>query len=157
MSRPPGLTLRTQPPINPPVLRKPTFRAILGALCLSALGACGDDRYIVIGTPEAPSTSGYVEVDDDDGGVAALVVLLHLHPPQRLGEELAHYVVWVSEGAGKPRRAGVLKYDPDDRTGRLQTHSATMQFTVTVTAEKTAEPATPTGLLVAKREVVFDD
>lgn len=124
---------------------------------LALLAGCGDDRFVMLGTPEAPSTSGYVEVDDADGGVSAIVVLKHLHPPQSLSAEFTHYVVWMAGPTGSPRRVGVLSYDPDAREGTLATHSPTMQFTVTVTAESSAEPAVPDGLLVAKQEVVYDD
>jgi len=161
----PGLTVRARYAYKPgTVLRlmtgpAPRLLRQLGCLVavLGSLYGCGDDRFVVIGTPEAPSTSGYVEVDDEDDGVSAIVVLKHLHPPASLSAEFTHYVVWMAGPAGTPRRVGTLEYDPDHRVGTLTTHSPSFQFTVTVTAESSAEPKAPDGLLVAKQEVVYDD
>lgn len=120
--------------------------------------ACGNDLHVIIGTPEAPSTSGFVEViDDDDDGAELEVVLKHLHPPESLQPELKHYVVWLAGPTGAPIRMGVLAYDQDAREGKLPITSTTRIFTITVTAETSEKPAKPDGLLVAEQEILLDE
>jgi hypothetical protein len=128
----------------------------LFALCVLA-AACGNDRFIVVGTATAASTSGFVEIEDDDSdGIDILVHLEQLHAVQQVDAAAKHYVVWLDAGKGNPLRAGVLTYDPDHRTGELRTRSPFHDFVVKITAESTSEPSTPGATVVASQAVSID-
>lgn len=135
------------------------LRHVLSGLVLAcALSACGSDRYVVIGTAKAPSTSGFVEMEDTrDDGATILVHLEHLHPARHVDPSASHYAVWLDGGRGAPVFAGVLRYDPDHRTGELRVESPFPKFIVKITAEANDKPGTPSELEVASQEVSVDD
>jgi hypothetical protein len=126
-------------------------------LAFAALG-CGSDRFIVVGTARAPSTSGYVIVKGSSGsGVKLVVHMAHLHPVDSLDPALHAYVVWFEEGKTAPVRAGALHYLPDDRVGELEAISPFRKFVVKITAEANDKPSTPSGFIVATQAVSADD
>lgn len=131
----------------------------LCASCLVAASACGDDRFIVIGTAKAPSTSGFVEVEDaSDDGATLLVHLEHLHPASHVDPAARYYAVWfAAAAAGAPRFAGVLRYNADQRTGELLADAPFTKLIVTITAETTDKPSAPSAIEVASQEVDADD
>lgn len=144
--------------------RRPVFftALFLGSLLLAA-AACGADRFIVIGTTTAPSTSGFVEIVKarDDGGTI-LVRMEQLHPVDRIDPSAKYYVVWLqasdSSGAhGAPLLAGPLRYNPDARSGELRTNAPFPKFIVKITAETTDKPATPSEIEVASQAVSVND
>jgi hypothetical protein len=125
------------------------------ALWLAACGA--DGRYVVIGSARAPSASGVVEVDDLGGGSTQVAVHLeHLHPPDRLQDGLAHYVVWFVPSSGTPVRGGPLRFDPEARTGDATQTSPFSQFEVRVTAERDSRPAAPSEYVIATQRISID-
>jgi hypothetical protein len=131
--------------------------ALLGVGLGVMAAACGNDRFIVVGTATAASTSGFVEVEDDDSAGADLLIHMeHLQPAVHVDATAKHYVVWLEAGNGAPRRAGVLSYDPDERIGELRTRSPFLDFMVKITAEPTAEPTAPSGAVVATQAVSID-
>jgi hypothetical protein len=127
----------------------------IAALCLSACGA--DARYIVIGSARAPSSSGFVEADEADGGAAVTLHMQHLHPPATVEEGITQYVAWFQGPSGQPVRAGALKYNPEERTGDLVAHAPFLDFTVKVTAERDAAPLTPSATVIASQSVRIED
>jgi hypothetical protein len=136
----------------------PTPLALSLALAMSVgASACGADRFIVIGTAQAPSTSGFIEVEDDGNPAEIKVHLEHLHPVDRLDATKNAYVAWLDSGEGAPRYAGVLRYDANTRVGELVTESPFRKFIVKVTAEANDKPASPGDLVVATQEVALDD
>lgn len=125
------------------------------ALWLLACGA--DGRYVVIGTARAPSASGIVEVDDIGGGSTQVAVHIeYLHPPSRLQDGFAHYVVWFVPKSGGPVRGGMLRFDPEARTGDLTATSPFMDFEVRVTAERDEKPAAPSEFVIATQRIAID-
>lgn len=127
----------------------------LAALLLS-YGCGGGTRLIVLGTARAPSTSGVFEVDELSAGRTLVAIHMeHLHPPERLEDGLTHYVVWF-ESDGTPVRAGTLDYDQDSRTGDLTGTSASQQFVVKITAERSAAPAQPSDFVIVQQDVTTD-
>ena len=118
-----------------------------------AHAGCGGDRYIVVGTAKAPSVSGWVALDDDE----ITVHLEQLHPATALDPNLRAYVVWFDSGQGAAKRAGSLKYRPDDRTGELRAKSPLGKFVVKVTAEANDKPAAPSDFLVASQELTLEN
>jgi hypothetical protein len=132
----------------------------LGALLLGALtaSACGNDRFIVIGTTKAPSASGFVEMlDQRSDGAKILVHLEQLFPPSRVDPTAKYYVVWIDGRTSSLIRAGVLSYNPEQRTGDLRTDAPFKKFIVKITAETTDKPSAPSELEVASQEVLVDD
>jgi hypothetical protein len=130
--------------------------AALGLAVLVLLGCGGGTRLVVLGTARAPSTSGVIEVDDVSGGHTLVAIHMeHLHPPERLEEGLTSYVVWF-EDSGKAVRAGVLEYDPDNRTGDLSGTSDSRKFTVKITAEQKSDAAQPSDFVIAQKDIAID-
>jgi hypothetical protein len=126
-------------------------------LAIAALG-CGSDRYIVVGTARAPSTSGYVTVKGTSGsGVKLNVHMAQLHPVDSLEPSLHAYVVWFEQAKAAPVRAGALLYRPDDRVGELEAISPFRKFVVKITAEANDKPSTPSGFVVATQAISADD
>jgi hypothetical protein len=124
---------------------------------LFALG-CGSDRYIVIGTARAPSTSGFVEVTGTSGSSTQLKVHMEqLHAVDSLDPSLHAYVVWFEAGKAEPVRAGSLRYRPDDRIGELEATSPYRKFVVKITAEANDKPGTPGAFVVATQEIAAQD
>lgn len=129
---------------------------LLVTLAVAALlAACsGAGRYIVLGSPKVPSTSGVVEVEALDGGSSLVSVHLeHLPPPSRLSEPFEAYVVWFEGDKDQAIRAGVLRYDPDSRTGDLSETSPLTDFTIKVTAEADQGATRPGAFVVASQAV----
>lgn len=123
------------------------------------LAACGGDRYIVVGSARAPSTSGWVVIADATLSSAEVTVHLeHLPLAKQLDPALRVYVVWFepSQG-GAPNRAGSLKYYPDDRVGELKAKSPFGKFVVKVTAEANDKPTAPSDFVVATQEITLGD
>ena len=131
-------------------------RAAAVALTLVALG-CGADRYIVLGTPRAPSTAGFIEASS--GGSSSTDVLVHmeaLHPVDSLDPALHAYVVWFEHDKSPPVRAGSLRYKPDERLGELQAKAPFRKFVVKITAEANDKPKAPSEFIVATQEIAID-
>ena len=119
-----------------------------------ALAACGADRYIVIGTAQAPSACGFVELNGTtDQSTQLRVRLEHLHPVDSLDPALHAYVVWFESGKDAAVRAGALKYRPDDRLGELRAVSPYRKFVVKVTAEANDTPSIPSSFVIASEEI----
>lgn len=119
-----------------------------------ALAACGADRYIVIGTAQAPSACGFVELNGTtDQSTQLRVRLEHLHPVDSLDPALHAYVVWFESGKDAAVRAGALKYRPDDRLGELRAVSPYRKFIVKVTAEANDTPSVPSSFVIASEEI----
>jgi hypothetical protein len=119
-----------------------------------ALSACGADRYIVIGTAQAPSACGFVELNGTtDKSTKLRVRLEHLHQVDSLDPALHAYVVWFESGKDAAVRAGALKYRAEDRIGELSAVSPYRKFVVKVTAEANDTPNVPSSFVVASEEI----
>ncbi len=130
---------------------------ILLALALM-LSACGNDRYPLTGTDIALAADGEVEVEEQEGNIFVMVRMQHLPPPQRINGPQGKYLVWFVNGNAQPVKAGVLNFDPDERTGNLTaTNSHRGSFTVLVTCEKTPAASFPGEKQIAKRKVPARD
>jgi hypothetical protein len=127
-------------------------------LCAGLLFACGaDGRYVTIGTAAAPSASGIIEADDvGDGRTQVAVHLDYLHPPTRLSQGLAYYVVWFVPKGGPAVRGGALRYDSAQRTGDLTETAPFRDFEVLITAERDSKPASPSEFVIATQNIAID-
>lgn len=137
------------------MLARATARLLVVFFLGAALGSagCGGDRYIVVGSAQAPSVSGWLVIDDSE----VTVHLEQLHPADRVDPALHTYVLWFEPGRGAPVRAGTLKYSPDNRTGELRAHAPFGNFVVKVTAEANDKPAVPSDFVVASQAIVLED
>jgi hypothetical protein len=133
---------------------------LVGALGMAAwLCACGADAsYVTIGTARAPSTSGTVELEELDGGSSLVTVHLEfLHPPARTAEGATCYVLWFQGPVGAPLRAGMLRYDPETRTGDLSAAAPWSSLIIKVTAEREENPSAPSESVIATQAVAIED
>jgi len=118
------------------------------------LSACGADRYIVIGTAQAPSACGFVELNGTTAKSTKLRVRLeHLHSVDSADPAMHAYVVWFESGKDAAVRAGALKYRSEDRIGELSAVSPYRKFVVKVTAEANDTPDVPSSFVVASEEI----
>jgi hypothetical protein len=134
-------------------LRRFCCRIAIFSVTFSSL-ACGAERFIVIGTASAPSTSGYVEIENRSAHATKIRVHMEqLHPVDSVDPALHAYVVWLEDGRATPIRAGSLKYRPDDRIGELKVTSPYRKFVVKITAEANDSPSNPSAFVVASEAI----
>jgi hypothetical protein len=141
---------------------RPVRRPFATSLALALLGfaalGCGGERYIVVGTARAPSTSGFfVLKGDSKTSTRVKVHMAQLHPVDSLDPSLHAYVVWFESGKATPVRAGSLHYLANDRVGELDAVSPFRKFIVKITAEANDKPATEGPFVVASQAVSADD
>jgi hypothetical protein len=125
------------------------------SLLLGALPACGGPaEFALTGTARAAGTDGTATVEEIEGGSHMILVELeHLPPPERLGDGLTTYVVWLQEEGGQPQKAGVLAYDEDERSGRMRATTPNANVSVTITAEVDREVTSPSEIVVARQDL----
>ncbi len=143
----------------PRVTTKLTATLVVALATYTLVAGCGSDRYIVIGTTKAPSASGFVEIEHDNASGATFEVHMEqLHPVSQLDPSRACYVVWVEQTGQAPARVGVLRYNPDERSGVLKHARAnSRKFVVKITAEATPTPKAPSDFAVASEEIKLDN
>lgn len=121
---------------------------------LMMLGCGGPSEYALVGTARAAGTDGTVTVEEIEGGNNLVTIQLeHLPPPERLGENLKVYVLWISSPNAPAQLESKLEYDPDTREGTAMATTPFNKFTVRITAEKSVQVSTPSEVVVAKRQI----
>jgi len=132
-----------------------TIASLLLIASLSLLGACGGPtEYALVGSARAAGSDGTVKIEADEYGNYELEIEIeHLPPPDRLGDGLVAYVVWVVPAGHAAERAGVLAYDEDDRTGHFRTHTNHRDFTLRITAERSPTASNPGDVTVTTRRI----
>ena len=115
------------------------------ALALGSGVACGgSSEFVVRGENEAGGADGQVTIDrQGSGSFLVKITVTDLLPPARIKAGLTTYVIWFQPGYGTPQRIGVLEYDADSRTGRLEATTAHTSFKVIISGEATAQAAQP--------------
>jgi hypothetical protein len=126
-----------------------SLAALLPLLCL----ACGPAEYALAGTSRAAGTDGKVTVDKIEGSYIVKVELEHLPPPNRLGQGINHYVMWLQPQNQQPQREARLEYDEDDRTAVATATTPQGRFTLIITGERTAAPTTPSDVVVIRKVI----
>jgi hypothetical protein len=91
---------------------------------------------------------------EKDGNTTVKVEVQHLAQPATVFEEASTYVVWLKPQTGAPQNVGVLSLNKDLK-GELETRTAFKDFSVIVTAEKTANVTTPSPHSVMNTQVVM--
>ncbi len=128
--------------------------ALMYLLLSSAVGCGGPDEYAIVGTARAAGSDGTVQIETIEGGNKMVTIAIdHLPPAERLGPNLAIYAVWFIPPDRPPEKAGILEYDPSERTGRMMATTPHRQFTLQITAEPDATTVSPSDVVVASRVV----
>jgi hypothetical protein len=135
------------------------MRHCIWALLFAALvAACGGPHeYALVGSSRAVGADGNIQVEQIEGGNRLVTISMqHLPPPDRLGDDMSVYAVWIVPPSGSPSYAGALEYDEDSREGRLMATTPHPEFTVKITAETAANAETPSEVVVAERTIEND-
>lgn len=127
-------------------------------LCLSlALAACGGPlKYEVPSSARAPGADAKVvaKVKTDQNLTQLEIEATNLPPPDRVSNGATAYVVWHRKNSGSAwARSGGLAYDESGRKGKWAGTIPETGFDLSVTAEKDASPASPSGETVFSQRV----
>lgn len=124
-------------------------------LLFSPVAACGGPtEYAIVGTARAAGSDGTVQVEPIEGGNTMVTVAIdHLPPVERLGPNLSVYAVWFVPPGRTAEKAGILDYDPSERTGRMMATTPHRHFTLQITAEPDATTVSPSDVVVARRVI----
>lgn len=130
---------------------------VASVLLLALTGCGGPSEFALVGSSRAAGADGTVTIDADEfGNYDVEVEIEFLPPPDRLGDGLTTYVVWILPPNVSAQRAGLLAYDADDRTGHFRTNTTHRDFTLKITAERSPNPGTPSDVIVASRRVTAE-
>jgi hypothetical protein len=128
--------------------------ASAGIVAVTLLFGCGPGEEIaqVGGTPSSPGTDGQITVEPRPqwGNAYITLKLTHITPPERLAAGSTTFVVW-DRRAGRAMPIGVLKFDPETREGSFEGSTTAGQFEIVVTAERTANPPSPSEHVLLSR------
>ena len=125
-------------------------------LWLPLLAACGGPlKYSVPSTARAPGADAKVvaAVSSDQGQTRLDIDVTNLPPPGRVSEKATTYIAWYRKNSSATwSRVGGLKYDDGDREGKLSGSVPEVAFDLSVTAEETEGPASPSpDVIMAQR------
>ena len=123
---------------------------------LPLLAACGGPlKYSVPSTARAPGADAKVvaDVSAAQGQTKLDIDVTNLPPPGRISEKATTYLAWYRKNSSATwSRVGGLKYDEGDREGKLSGSVPEVSFDLTVTAEETEGPASPSpDVIIAQR------
>jgi hypothetical protein len=131
--------------------------ALVGAL---ALGGCSsmpgmhEQTWTMATTDKIPSAVGKVKVKEEkDGNTRVKVEVAHLAQPNDVFDATT-YVVWLKPRTGLAQNVGVLNVDKK-LNGSIETRTPFKDFTILVTAERSANATMPTGQSVMDTKVVI--
>ena len=127
--------------------------ALVGALAFGGCGTMGHEQSWTMATTEkVPAATGKVQIKQEkDGNTKVKVEVAHLAQPDQAFDATT-YVVWLKPAAGLAQNVGVLNVNKK-LEGSLETKTAFKDFTVIVTAEKSANVTMPTGQSVMDTKV----
>lgn len=131
-----------------------TLLGLAFAAGLLLVGCGGPSEYPIVGTARAAGADGTVTVEEIEGGNSLVTVQMqHLPPPERLGDGLKVYLLWIETENAPASMESRFEFDPDSREARAMATTPHKKFTVKVTAEKGTNVSTPSEVVVAKRKV----
>ena len=118
------------------------------------LTGCGGTRsYVLAGTDRTVGTDAELEVKKDGANFAVTLDIENLPPPGRVSEGAETYAVWLRPEGQATLLLGQLNYDEDDREGHLETTTPHETFELLVTAERSAQAASPSEMVVLRQRV----
>lgn len=136
---------------------KKTLALPLLALILGTQIACGGAlEYKVPSSAQAPGADAHIvaDVNEDQSTTQLEIKVEHLAPPDRVNTAATAYVIWQRSSSSVVwSRVGALLYDADARSGTFQGSVPEAAFDLTVTAEKTANVASPSANVVFSQRV----
>lgn len=113
--------------------------------------SCASDTMAVTGTPRAADALGSVQVERIEGGKwLAVITMRHMPSPTSMSDVATTYVVWSEDAARHLNWLGSLTYDQDSREATATVVAAKPISRLTITAEPTAHPETPSDTVVAQ-------
>jgi hypothetical protein len=120
------------------------------------LAACGGPlKYTVPSSARAPGADAKVvaEVSAGQGQTRLEIDVTNLPPPGRVSEKATTYIAWYRKNSSTTwSRVGGLKYDDSDREGKISGSVPEVAFDLSVTAEETEGPASPSPeVIIAQR------
>jgi hypothetical protein len=112
-------------------------------------------KYAVPSTARAPGADAKIvaDVSAAQGQTKLDIDVTNLPPPGRVSEKATTYLAWYRKNSSATwSRVGGLKYDEGDREGKISGSVPEVAFDLTVTAEQTEGPASPSpDVIVAQR------
>jgi hypothetical protein len=126
---------------------------ILASFILSSTAACKTTVNAPTEAPALGSDAKIVVKKNKTGTFSVAIDVQNLAPPARLDADATAFVVWLVPGDQPAVRAGALAYDEGDRAGALEATSPNAAFTVLITLEKEAGPASPSGKSILSQSV----
>ncbi|MEO0326547.1 MAG: hypothetical protein AAF447_26610 [Myxococcota bacterium] len=138
--------------MNHAVLRSSFLLAFL-ALAPALTGCGGTRSYVLTGTDRTVGTDAELEVKKDGANFAVTLDIENLPPPGRVSEGAEVYSVWLRPEGQATLLIGQLNYDEDDREGHLETTTPHESFEMLVTAEQTAQAASPSEMVILRQRV----
>jgi hypothetical protein len=110
--------------------------------------------YALMPADRAPAATGIVEVGSTDDGNRELAISVeHLPRPSELDPKLTTYVVWIDPGEGEPMAVGQLKVNADREAEADFATPPFQAFDLMVTAEPSATPTKPSGMVVLQGHI----
>lgn len=131
----------------------PRLHALLAALLLTQTAACATKVQAPTDAPALGGDARIVVKKNKTGTYALDLEIDNLPPPARLADDASAFVVWLVAPEQAAVRAGVLAYDEGGRRGALEASSPGASFTVLVTVEKEASPASPSGATILRAAI----
>lgn len=132
-----------------------TFSSLVGFALLAV--ACGGPlQYQVPSSPKAPGADAKIVADvaEDQGQTRLEMEVTNLAPPNRVNQNAKVFVAWYRKGPSAIwSRIGGLKYDEDDREATLTGSVPETAFDLSVSAEATEAPASPSADVVIAQRV----
>jgi hypothetical protein len=117
-------------------------------LIFSLVSSCSTVRQEMNTSPSIPAASGEVTAKTTkDGNTSLALKVKHFAPPHKIRQNATNYVAWVRPAEGTQaiaQNVGVLKID-NDSEGSLETITPLKVFNFFITAEYSAQTATPSG------------
>jgi hypothetical protein len=132
--------------------------AVSSAVLMTLVACGGSQEAALIGNSRATGADGTVQVEEIEGGNSLVTISMqHLPPPDRIGTGNTVYVAWFVAPGQAPVRAGTLSFDSDSREGSMMATTPLRTFELKITAERSANAASPSENSVATRQITVED
>lgn len=120
---------------------------------------CGTITYNVRSSAIAAGADAVIKAEINEGQKQTMldVAIVNLAPPDRVQAEATVYMTWQrKDSTAQWQRLGLLAYDADARSGAIKATAPETAFDLMITAEKTAESASPSSDAVFSQRVSKD-
>jgi hypothetical protein len=125
--------------------------------CALFVAACGGPlKYQVPSSARAPGADAKIvaDVSTAQGQTQLSVDITNLPPPGRISEKATTYLAWYRKDSSVTwARVGGFKYNEGDREGKISGSVPEVAFDLSVTAEASDSPASPSPDVVVSQRV----